>query len=127
MHHHHRQFQHQDGLPPNHPPRYYHSSTMNNYDPSSLTSINAAGDHNDISSMTTTTTVVYNSAQPQYQPPSSVREIQKIASDLKSQVASAMACQPPIDSSYIPPQQVIQTPMNNINDSQFDMNMFEMK
>lgn len=125
--HHHHQFQHQEGHPPPHPQRYYHSSTMNNYDPPSLTSVNASGDHSDISSMTTTTTVVYNSVQPQYQPSSSAIAIQKIACDLKSQVASAMVSQPTIDPSYTSSQLVIQTPVNNMNDPHSDRDMFGTK
>lgn len=122
VHHH----QHQESLGSAHQQQqYYHQSGMNSYDLSNSTITNPTVDHNDVSSMTTTTTVVYNSLQPQHQTSSSIA-IQKIKSELQSQL-SMFRRPPPLNQSYLSPQHVIQAPSNDFNDSRLDMNVLTIK
>ena len=121
VHHH----QHQESLGSTHPQQFYHPSGINSYDPSNSTITNPTVDHNDVSSMTTTTTVVYNSLQPQHQTSQSIA-IQKIKSELQSQLP--MFRRPtPLNQSYLSPQHVIQAPSNDFNDSRLDMNLLTIK
>ena len=125
--HHHHQYPHQDALPSTHQQPYYHSSSMGSYDPPNVTTINTAADHKDISSMTTTTTVVYNPSRPQIQTPASLSAIAQIANYLKGQASTSLPCQSGMDPSNTSFQDILQTPVNNINDPQLDIDMFGIK
>jgi hypothetical protein len=113
VHHHHPR---QENVGSTYQQPYYHSSGINNHDLSSSTTTNPIGDHNNVSS--TTTTVIYNSIQPQSRRPSSPAAIQRIKTQLKSQLPLMLPHQ-----QYLSSQHVMQTPSTNMNDSRLDTKM----
>jgi hypothetical protein len=120
---HHHPYQHHENVGSIYQQQYYHTSAINNHDLSNSTTTSTIGDHDDVSSTTTTTTVIYNSTQPQIQPSASSAAIQRIKTDLKSQLSALPRRQQTFNEQNLSSQHVIQIPPVNMNDPRFDMKM----
>jgi excinuclease UvrABC helicase subunit UvrB len=120
---HHHPYQHHENVGSIYQQQYYHTSAINNHDLSNSTTTSTISDHDDVSSTTTTTTVIYNSTQPQIQPSASSAAIQRIKTDLKSQLSALPRRQQTFNEQNLSSQHVIQIPPVNMNDPRFDMKM----